>query len=146
MTQGAWPSIADHSCKVATLPDISPNASEEDRQRQEVVERLCQTLEKDHRKVIRDKNALHPGDQISTFMKTLGQARLVIVEQHFTHLGEEDLKLYKAMRRWHNEVGDMLAYVNDKLHPHGFDEILKDDFAGLRQMLQRHRPGRSIGR
>jgi internalin A len=61
------------------------------------------------------------------------------MEQHFTHLGEEDLKLYKAMKRWHNEVGDMLAYVNDVLHPHGFDEIVKDDFAALRQMLQRHR-------
>jgi hypothetical protein len=33
----------------------------------------------------------------------------------------------------------MLAYVNDTLVPHGFDEIVKDDFAGLRQMLQRHR-------
>jgi hypothetical protein len=33
----------------------------------------------------------------------------------------------------------MLAYVNDVLHPHGFDEIVKDDFAALRQMLQRHR-------
>jgi hypothetical protein len=31
----------------------------------------------------------------------------------------------------------MLAYVNDVLAPHGFDEILKDDFAALRQMLQR---------
>jgi hypothetical protein len=25
------------------------------------------------------------------------------------------------------------------LHPHGFDEIVKDDFAALRQMLQRRR-------
>jgi hypothetical protein len=48
-------------------------------------------------------------------------------------------KLYKAMRQWHNEVGDMLAYVNDKLVPHGFDEIGKDDFAALRQMLQQRR-------
>jgi hypothetical protein len=50
------------------------------------------------------------------------------MEQHFTHLGEEDLKLYKAMRRWHNEVGDMLAYVNDVLSPHGFDEICERRF------------------
>jgi hypothetical protein len=35
------------------------------------------------------------------------------------------------------DVGDMLAYVNDVLSPRGFDEIVKDDFAGLRQMLQR---------
>jgi hypothetical protein len=33
----------------------------------------------------------------------------------------------------------MLAYLNDKLVPHGFDEIVKDDFAPLRQMLERHR-------
>jgi hypothetical protein len=30
----------------------------------------------------------------------------------------------------------MLAYVNDVLSPHGFDEILKDDFAALLQMLR----------
>jgi internalin A len=159
-------------------------------------------LQQENWKVIRDKDELEYGDQISDFMKMLGQARLVIVvlsekylrspycmtsctpfiktpgrkdknsltasfrlcsrtptsvtgavaqyaehwesefkamEQHFTHLGVEDLKLYKAMRRWHNEVGDMLAYVNDILSPHGFVEIVKHDFAGLRQMLQRHR-------
>jgi hypothetical protein len=32
----------------------------------------------------------------------------------------------------------MLAYVNDVLTPHGFDEIVKDDFAALRQALSRH--------
>jgi internalin A len=61
------------------------------------------------------------------------------MERHFTRLGEEDLKLYRAMRRWHNEVGDMLAYINDVLAPRGFEEIVKDDFAGLRQMLQGRR-------
>jgi len=35
------------------------------------------------------------------------------MEQDFTHLGKEDLRLYKAMKRWDKEVGDMLAYVND---------------------------------
>jgi hypothetical protein len=29
--------------------------------------------------------------------------------------------------------------MNDVLHPHGFDEIVKDDFAALRQMLERRR-------
>jgi hypothetical protein len=38
--------------------DTSPNALEEDRQRQEVVERLCRTLEKENWQVVRDKNAL----------------------------------------------------------------------------------------
>ena len=50
-----------------------------------------------------------------------------------------DFRLYKSMQDWHNRIGDMLAYVNDKLHPHGFDDIVKDDFASLRQMLQRRR-------
>jgi hypothetical protein len=43
------------------------------------------------------------------------------------------------MRRLHNEVGDMLAYVNDVLAPRRFEEIVKDDFAALRQMLQQRR-------
>ena len=57
------------------------------------------------------------------------------MEQHFKDLGEADFRLYKAMQDWHNRIGDMLAYVNDKLVPHGFDEIVKGDFAALRQML-----------
>jgi hypothetical protein len=182
--------------------DTSSSASEEDRQRQEVVERLCETVQTEGWQVLRDKTALRYGDMISTFMKTLGQANLVIVvlsakylrspycvtelydiyrrslekedflrriiplaladaqidtwrdrvayaqyweaefkamEQDFRQLGEADLKLYKAMRRWHNEVGDMLAYVNDVLHPHGFENIEKGDFAALRQMLTQRR-------
>jgi hypothetical protein len=43
------------------------------------------------------------------------------------------------MQEWHNRIGDMLAYVTDVLTPHGFDEIVKDDFAALRQMLSRVR-------
>ena len=44
---------------------------------------------------------------------------------------------YKAMQKWYLDIGDMLAFVNDVLTPHGFDEIVKDDFGGLRQMLAR---------
>ena len=61
------------------------------------------------------------------------------MEQHFKDLGESDFRLYKAMQEWHNRIGDMLAYVNDVLVPHGFDEVVKDDFAALRQMLQGRR-------
>jgi hypothetical protein len=32
-----------------------------------------------------------------------------------------------ATKDWHNRIGDMLAYVNDVLTPHGFDDIVKDD-------------------
>jgi internalin A len=59
------------------------------------------------------------------------------MEHHFKDLGEVDFRLYKAMQDWHNRIGDMLAYVNDVLTPHGFDDIVKGDFAGLRQMLSR---------
>jgi len=51
------------------------------------------------------------------------------MEQDIAYLGEEDLRLYRAMRRWHNEVGGMLAYVNDVLVPHGFDDIVQGNFA-----------------
>ena len=39
------------------------------------------------------------------------------------------------MKRWHLDVGNMLSYINDALVPHGFDEIVKDDFAKLRQFV-----------
>jgi hypothetical protein len=59
------------------------------------------------------------------------------MEEKFRHFAESDFRLYKAMQEWHNRIGDMLAYVSDKLVPRGFDEIVKDDFAALRQTLQR---------
>jgi hypothetical protein len=59
------------------------------------------------------------------------------MQQHFKDLGEVDFRLYKAMQEWHNRIGDMLAHVNDVLTPHEFDDIIKNDFAGLRQMLAR---------
>jgi hypothetical protein len=43
------------------------------------------------------------------------------------------------MQEWHNRIGDMLAYVSDILTLHGFDEIVKDDFAALRQMSRKIR-------
>jgi TIR domain/Leucine Rich repeats (2 copies) len=180
--------------------DTSPIASREDRKRQEVIERLCQALEKGPWEVVLDKSVLRYGDLISSFMKTLGRADTIIVvlsakylrspycvtelydiyeqslrekegflrriipivlddakiaawrdrviytkhwetefkamEDDLIHLGGEDMKLYKAMRRWHNEVGDMLSYINDVLHPHGFEAIVKDNFAALRHMLE----------
>jgi internalin A len=57
------------------------------------------------------------------------------MELNFKDLGEADFRLYKSMQEWHNRIGDMLAYLNDVLSPRGFDDIVKDNFAGLRQML-----------
>jgi hypothetical protein len=54
------------------------------------------------------------------------------IEQHLRHLGASGVALYKAMQNWHDHVSDMLAYVNNVLHPHGFETSIKGDFAALR--------------
>jgi internalin A len=65
------------------------------------------------------------------------------MEQALKRLSVPDFALYKAMQDWANRVSDMLTHVNDVLHPHGFEAIVKDDFAALRQMLQQqHAPSR----
>jgi internalin A len=175
------------------------DSSEQARQRTEVVDRLCQRLDQECWKVLRDNREMRPGDQISAFMKRIGLADHVIVvlsdkylhspycmtelhaiyrnarqeKQEFldriiplslddAHIGtpeervehakhwqarylklradldylsEEDFCLYRAMKDWYNHVGDMLVYVSDVLHPHGFEAIVKDDFSALREML-----------
>jgi internalin A len=179
------------------------DSSQEARQRTEVVDRLCKTLEKYDWHILRDSNVLRPGDLISGFMKRIGLSDHVIVvlsnkylrspycmtELHYIyqnsrlekqefldriiplvlddarfgtpeerveyakhwearylklksdldHLSVEDFRLYKSMQKWHLDIGEILAYVNDILVPSGFDEIVKDDFASLRQMLQQRR-------
>ncbi|MBS0261394.1 MAG: toll/interleukin-1 receptor domain-containing protein [Planctomycetes bacterium] len=50
-------------------------------------------------------------------------------------LGTSDQRLLKEMQRWSQEVGDMLAYINDRLIPRTFDDICRDDFRALREML-----------
>jgi hypothetical protein len=62
------------------------------------------------------------------------------MEGSYQHLGEQDFRLYKVMKDWHNHVGDILAYIDDVLRPRGFETIVADDFAVLRQILQRTRP------
>jgi internalin A len=67
------------------------------------------------------------------------ETRYLKLKSKLDYLSVEDFRLYQNMKRWRVDVGNMLSYINDKLVPHGFDEIVKDDFAALRQMLQRHR-------
>lgn len=57
------------------------------------------------------------------------------MKKNIEDLGAADLCLYKAMRDWHNHVGDILAHVNDVLRPIGFDTIAKEQYAALKQML-----------
>jgi len=61
------------------------------------------------------------------------------MEKSLPHLGREDFGLYKSMQDWHNRVGDILACVSDTLRPRGFEQIVQDDFAALRQVLQAKR-------
>jgi internalin A len=67
------------------------------------------------------------------------EARYLKLKSNLDYLSVEDFRLYQDMKRWHLDVGNMLSYINDVLVPHGFDEIVKDEFAGLRRMLQQRR-------
>jgi internalin A len=67
------------------------------------------------------------------------ETRYLKLKSNLDYLSVEDFRLYQDMKRWHVDVGNMLSYISDVLVPHGFDEIVKDDFAGLRQMLQERR-------
>jgi internalin A len=76
----------------------------------------------------------------TTLFKTMDQSLTKLAtEQKLSRVAVDDFRRYKEMQKWYLDVGDMLAYVNDKLVPHGFDEIVKDDFAALRQMLEQRR-------
>lgn len=41
------------------------------------------------------------------------------------------------MRRWHIDTTDMLGFVADTIHPHGFDDLIRDNYAGMRELLLR---------
>ncbi len=57
------------------------------------------------------------------------------MERDFLHLGAEDHHLYQTVKRWHAVIGDMLAFLNDKLTLRNFDATAADGFAVLKQML-----------
>jgi hypothetical protein len=54
-----------------------------------------------------------------------------LMKKHLSDFGTADFALYKSMQDWHNRIGDILAYVNDTLHPRGFEEIVKRRFRGV---------------
>jgi internalin A len=172
-------------------------------QNEKVVDDMCNVIEAEGWRVIRDKTAMKHGDRISDFMKCLSRGDLIVVvlsakylqsnycmtelhgvyqralgdkgefldriipvslddtkisswrdrtetakhwEDEFQEmekclplLGQQDFGLYKSMQDWHNRVGDILAYANDVLRPHGLESIVKDGFATLCQMLQAKR-------
>jgi TIR domain len=63
------------------------------------------------------------------------EARYLKLKSNLDYLSVEDFRLYQDMKRWHLDVGNMLSYINDALVPHLFDEIVKDNFAKLCQIL-----------
>jgi internalin A len=65
------------------------------------------------------------------------EAEYLEMEKNVAHLGAADLALYRTMHDWHNRIGDMLAAVSDVWHPTGFETIVQDDFAGLKEMLDK---------
>jgi hypothetical protein len=58
-----------------------------------------------------------------------------VLKHELPNLGPADFRLYKEMQKWYLDVGEILVHVSDVLVPHGFDDIVEDDFASLRQML-----------
>jgi internalin A len=74
----------------------------------------------------------------TTLFKTMDQSLTKLAtEQKLSRVAVDDFRRYKAMQKWYLDVGDMLAYVNDVLT--NSEEIVKDDFASLRQMLEQRR-------
>jgi internalin A len=71
-----------------------------------------------------------------TEFKTMEQdlTRLA-VKQKLSRVATDDFRRYKEMQKWYLDVAAMLADLADVLTPGKFDEIVKDDFAALRQML-----------
>jgi internalin A len=171
------------------------------RQREEVVNRLCERLKAWDHQVVRDKETMKRGDRISAFMKrimtgdrvivvlsekylrsvfcmselhglflncgsdednflgrviplTLADAHIDTPEDRAAHtdywierveklkqlrnrdrLASQDGLLLFKMNQWAQVVGDMLAHIANVLHRRGFDEIVADDFAGVRELL-----------
>ncbi|MAT70109.1 MAG: hypothetical protein CMJ58_11380 [Planctomycetaceae bacterium] len=53
------------------------------------------------------------------------------------YLGENDFEQLAQIRKWYKAIGDILAFVADELHPHGFRHITADDYAAVRELLNR---------
>jgi len=63
------------------------------------------------------------------------EARYRKLKSDLVYLSVEDFARFRAMQKWHLDIGEMLTYINDVLCPHGFDDIVKDNFARVRKML-----------
>jgi hypothetical protein len=61
------------------------------------------------------------------------------LSEMLARLSSEDWARFKSIQEWYPRVVDMLGFLEDKLKLRGFDEIVRVDFAALRQMLQQAR-------
>jgi hypothetical protein len=52
-------------------------------------------------------------------------------------IGPTDLALWWRIGRWVSDVGEMLAHISDKLHPHGFESIVANEFVSVKDLLER---------
>ena len=84
----------------------------------------------------RDAYAEHWKTQFETMDQSLTK---LAAEQKLSRVAMDDFRRYKDMQKWYLDVADMLTYITDVLTPHGFDQIVMDDFAQLRQTLSGRR-------
>jgi len=64
------------------------------------------------------------------------QDRSTELKQNIDLLGPKDLQLLRDMRRWSQEISEMLAFLNDTLAPRRLEEIRQADFQALRELLR----------
>ncbi len=70
------------------------------------------------------------GGLISDFIASIGRGDRVI--------RPTDYSAWVRINRWVADVSEMLAHIIDKLHPHGFDAIVADDFIRVRELLEQN--------
>ena len=85
---------------------------------------------------------------------TLGDARIDGIKDRIRHvrhwkdeveslrpdlalMNVDDFRDWKRMTLWAEEVSEMLKHLADVLHPVGFEQIVQDDFAALKALLEK---------
>jgi len=92
--------------------------------------------------VLADARFVTPGKRIE--YAKYWETEYLNLKADLDYLSVEDFRLYQNMKRWYVDAGNMLSHISDVLTPHGFDEIVKNDFAALRQMLKRRSHSRRL--
>ena len=111
------------TCGPELLPKSTPeifvsyawgeDSSEDARNRTEIVDRLCETLEQHGWHILRDSEVLRPGDLISGFMNRIGLADHVIVVLSDKYLRSPYCmtELYSIYQRSVGEKADFLRRI-----------------------------------